>query len=88
MPKPRPGSQQYSIERTRLRGMPKPRPGSHKYDVQRARLRKRLDDEGISDKRADEVANEILQKERGQRGFVRGERGLGPKGERQPGERR
>lgn len=62
--------------------MPKPRPGSHKYDIQRARLRDRLDDEGIADKRADEAANKILQEERGQRGVLRSERGLGPKGER------
>ncbi|MDQ7911239.1 phosphatidylethanolamine-binding protein [Phytohabitans sp. ZYX-F-186] len=68
--------------------MPKPRPGSNKYDIQRARLRDRLDDEGIPDKRADQAANEILQKERGQRGFLRGERGLGPKGERERGEER
>jgi hypothetical protein len=68
--------------------MPKSRPGSHPYDVQRARLRRRLDQEGVADKRADERANEILQKERGHTGVLRGDRGLGPKGEREPGEER
>lgn len=66
-----------------------PRPGSHKYDIKRARLRKKVEDSGrATDQEANAVANEILQEERGQRGFVRGERGLGPKGERAPGERK
>jgi hypothetical protein len=74
MPKPRPGSY---------------RPGSHPYDVQRARVRDRLEQEGIAvDKQADERANEILQDQRGLRGVLRGDRGLGPKGEREPGEER
>jgi hypothetical protein len=38
-----------------------PRPGSHRHDIQRARLRNRLDDNGVPDKRADELANELLQ---------------------------
>ncbi|WP_117213757.1 phosphatidylethanolamine-binding protein [Allorhizocola rhizosphaerae] len=64
--------------------MPGPRPGSHAYDVQRARLRKRLEDTGEAvDKEADDRANEILQEERGQKGVLRSERGLGPKGERE-----
>jgi hypothetical protein len=66
--------------------MPKPRPGSHKYDIQRARLRNELDDQGVQDQEADEQANRILQEERGQRGVLRSERGLGPKGEREPPE--
>lgn len=66
-----------------------PRPGSHAYDVKRARLRKLIENSGrAADQEANDVANEILQEERGQRGFVRGERGLGPKGERGRGERR
>jgi hypothetical protein len=66
-----------------------PRPGSHKYDVKRARLRKLIEDSGrAADQEANVVANEILQEERGQRGFVRGERGLGPKSGRAPGERK
>jgi hypothetical protein len=44
-----------------------PRPGSHKYDIRRARLRNELDDAGIPDKRADELANEILRNPRGAR---------------------
>jgi hypothetical protein len=51
-------------------------------------VRDRLDEEGIADKRADERANEIMQKERGHTGVLRGDRGLGPKGEREPGEER
>jgi len=62
-----------------------PRPGSHKYDIQRARLRKRLDNEGIPDKHADEQANQILQEEQGKRGILRSERGLGPTSEREHG---
>ena len=66
-----------------------PRPGSHKYDVKRARLRKAVEDSGrAADQEANAVANQILQEDRGQRGVLRGERGLGPKGEREPGERR
>jgi hypothetical protein len=66
-----------------------PRPGSHKYDVKRARLRKMIEDSGrAADQEANTVANQILQERRGQRGFVRGERGLGPKGERGRGERK
>ncbi|GII25817.1 phosphatidylethanolamine-binding protein [Planosporangium mesophilum] len=44
-----------------------PRPGSHKYDIKRSRLRNELDDAGIPDKRADELANEILRNPRGLR---------------------
>jgi hypothetical protein len=69
--------------------MPGPRPGSHAYDVERARLRKLVEDSGrAADSEANEVANRILQEDRDQRGVVRGERGLGPKGERRRGERR
>jgi hypothetical protein len=60
-----------------------PRAGSHQYDIQRARLRKQLDNQGIPDEHADERAAEILQEEQGKRGILRGERGLGPKGERE-----
>jgi hypothetical protein len=42
-----------------------PRPGSHKYDIRRTRLRNQLDDHGIPDERADQLANEILQNPRG-----------------------
>lgn len=66
-----------------------PRPGSHKYDIKRARLRKAIEDSGrAADQEANAVANEILQEERGQPGVLRGDRGLGPKGERARGERR
>ncbi|GAB3807295.1 phosphatidylethanolamine-binding protein [Micromonospora zhanjiangensis] len=68
--------------------MPGPRPGSNKYDIERARLRKGIENSGrASDKEANEVANRILRQEHGP-GFVRGERGLGPKGERRRGEKR
>ncbi|MEQ4300342.1 phosphatidylethanolamine-binding protein [Plantactinospora sp. B6F1] len=67
--------------------MPGPRPGSNAYDVERARLRKRIDNSGrrANDSKADDAANRHLQED-GRRGFVRGERGLGPKAERGPGE--
>ncbi|HEX5596838.1 MAG TPA: phosphatidylethanolamine-binding protein [Micromonosporaceae bacterium] len=69
--------------------MPGPRPGSHKYDIKRARLRKSIEDSGrAADQEANDVANEILQEGRGQEGILRSERGLGPKGERAPGERK
>ncbi|WBB68675.1 phosphatidylethanolamine-binding protein [Micromonospora sp. WMMD812] len=68
--------------------MPGPRPGSNAYDKLRARLRNAIDDSGrrVSDGRANQVANRILQEDRGQRGVVRGERTYGPKGEREPGD--
>ncbi|MDG4787003.1 phosphatidylethanolamine-binding protein [Micromonospora sp. WMMD1102] len=68
--------------------MPGPRPGSNAYDVERARLRKHIDDSGrrANDSKADDTANRYLREDRGRPGFVRGERGLGPKGERGPGE--
>jgi hypothetical protein len=69
--------------------MPGPRPGSNAYDIKRARLRKAVENSGrAADKEANAVANRILQERNGQQGFVRGERGLGPKGERGPGEKR
>jgi hypothetical protein len=69
--------------------MPGPRPGSNAYDIERARLRKLLENSGrATDKRANEVANRILQEDRGQRGMLRGERGRGPKGGRGRGEPR
>ncbi|MEV1289396.1 phosphatidylethanolamine-binding protein [Micromonospora sp. NPDC049679] len=65
------------------------RPGSNAYDIKRARLRRSLENAGQAvDDDANDVANEILQEERGHEGVVRGERGLGPKGERERGERR
>jgi len=68
--------------------MPGPRPGSHKYDVKRARLRNLIENSGrAADQEANDVANQILQEGRGQEGVLRGERGLGPKGERGRGER-
>lgn len=63
--------------------MPKPRPGSHGYDIRRARLRNQLDEEGMADKHADERANDILRRERGHKGVLRGDRGRGPKSERE-----
>lgn len=67
--------------------MPGPRPGSHAYDVERARLRQLIEDSGqAADQEANAVANRILQEERGQRGVARGDRALGPKGERGRGE--
>ncbi|WBB80782.1 phosphatidylethanolamine-binding protein [Micromonospora sp. WMMD882] len=69
--------------------MPGPRPGSNAYDKQRARLRNQVDNSGrAADGAADEVANRILQQDRGQRGVPRGERTFGPKGEREPGDPR
>ncbi|MGN9778974.1 phosphatidylethanolamine-binding protein [Micromonospora sp. H33] len=68
--------------------MPGPRPGSNAYDKQRARIRDVIDDSGrrVSDRKANEVANRILQQDRGQRGVVRGERVYGPKSEREAGD--
>ena len=40
-----------------------PTPGSHRYDVQRTRLRAELDDQGVNDRKADEAANAILQRD-------------------------
>jgi hypothetical protein len=37
------------------------RHGSHKYEIKRNRIRNDLDDHGIPDKRADDLANEILE---------------------------
>ncbi|MEH1014738.1 phosphatidylethanolamine-binding protein [Micromonospora sp. CPCC 206060] len=69
--------------------MPGPRPGSRAYDTQRAHLRKLVENSGrAADDEANAVANRLLQENSGQRGVLRGERGLGPKGERAPGERR
>jgi hypothetical protein len=66
-----------------------PRPGSHHSDVKRARLRKLIENSGrAADQEANTVANQILQEDRGQRGVLRGDRGLGPKGERARGERK
>ncbi len=36
------------------------RHGSHKYEIKRNRIRNDLDDHGIPDKRADDLANDIL----------------------------
>ena len=69
--------------------MPGPRPGSHAYEAELARLRKHLEDTGVAvDQDAQKLANRILQEERGQQGVLRGDRGLGPKGERERGEPR
>ncbi|MDM4719111.1 phosphatidylethanolamine-binding protein [Micromonospora sp. WMMA1363] len=67
-----------------------PRPGSNAYDKQRARIRNAIDDSGrhVPDRKANDVANRILQQDRGQRGVVRGERIYGPKGEREAGDPR
>jgi hypothetical protein len=60
------------------------RPGSKKYDIQRRRLRDLLENTGqANDKRANERANEILQRDPARRGVLRGDRGMGPKGERE-----
>ncbi|GHJ07881.1 MULTISPECIES: phosphatidylethanolamine-binding protein [Micromonospora] len=67
--------------------MPGPRPGSNAYDKERARLRDLIEQSGrASDQEANQVANRILQEDRGQRGMVRGDRAYGPKGERGPGD--
>ncbi|MBQ0896022.1 MULTISPECIES: phosphatidylethanolamine-binding protein [Micromonospora] len=67
--------------------MPGPRPGSNAYDKQRARLRDLIEQSGrAADQEANQVANRIMQEDRGQRGVVRGERTFGPKGEREPGD--
>lgn len=66
-----------------------PRPGSNVYDIKRARLRKYLENSGIAvDKTADELANDILQRQDGYTGIVRTERGLGPRGEAGRSDRR
>jgi len=39
--------------------------GSHKYEVKRNRIRNDLENNGISDKKADEAANRILADEHG-----------------------
>jgi hypothetical protein len=39
--------------------------GSHKYEVKRNRIRNDLDNQGIPDKRADDMANQILANEHG-----------------------
>jgi hypothetical protein len=60
-----------------------PEPGSKKYDTKRARLRKEAERSGISDKDANEAANEALQDDpEWQSRGPRTERGRGPKGER------
>ena len=65
--------------------MPGPRPGSNAKE--RARLRDLIEQSGrAADQEANQVANRILQDDRGQRGIVRGERTYGPKGEREPGD--
>jgi len=67
--------------------MPGPRPGSNAYDLERARIRKQIENSGrAADKEANAEANRFLQDDREQKGIVRGERALGPKGERGPGE--
>lgn len=67
--------------------MPGPRPGSHAYEVKLARLRKEIENSGrAADQEANALANRIMQEDRGQEGILRSERGLGPKGEREPGE--
>ncbi|SCL36551.1 hypothetical protein GA0070616_5517 [Micromonospora nigra] len=68
--------------------MPGPRPGSNAYDKQRARIRNAIDESGrrVPDHKADDVANRILQDDRGQRGFARGDRAYGPKSGREPGD--
>ncbi|TDB81167.1 MULTISPECIES: phosphatidylethanolamine-binding protein [unclassified Micromonospora] len=67
--------------------MPGPRPGSNAYDKERARLRDLIEQSGrAADQEANQVANRILQEDRGQRGMARGDRTFGPKGEREPGD--
>ncbi|MGC4892765.1 phosphatidylethanolamine-binding protein [Micromonospora sp. DT31] len=67
--------------------MPGPRPGSNAYDKQRARLRDLVEQSGrATDREANQVANRILQDDRGQRGIARGDRTYGPKGNREPGD--
>jgi hypothetical protein len=39
--------------------------GSHKYEIKRNRIRNDLDNNGIPDKRADDLANRILAEEHG-----------------------
>ncbi|BCJ67889.1 phosphatidylethanolamine-binding protein [Polymorphospora rubra] len=63
------------------------RPGSHGYDIKRARLRNKIENTGVApDGRADELANRVLREDERRTGVLRGTRGLGPKGERGPGE--
>jgi hypothetical protein len=45
--------------------------GSHKYELKRNRIRNDLDDIGIPDKRADEMANDILANPNRVRGRTR-----------------
>lgn len=64
------------------RGAMVPKPGSNDYDVHRARLRKEYEDSGIPDDKANEAANESLQRDRRNRPRVETDRALGPKGNR------
>lgn len=60
-----------------------PEPGSKKYDTRRARLRKDSENQGISDKEANEEANATLQQDPDYRSSgPRSERDEGPKGQR------
>ncbi|WP_043323977.1 hypothetical protein, partial [Micromonospora sp. M42] len=63
-------------------------PGSNAYDKQRARLRDLVEQSGrATDKEANQVANRILQDDRGQRTTkIRGERTKKPKDNREPGD--
>ncbi|MFE6224059.1 hypothetical protein [Streptomyces sp. NPDC057854] len=60
-----------------------PEPGSKKYDTRRARARKDAEDAGTPDAKANDEANESLQRDpRWRSSGPRTERGRGPKGER------
>lgn len=59
-----------------------PRPGSHAYDEMRKRLRKRLERQGLNDKKANRRADADLQRAEENRPRKAGERSAGPKGER------
>ena len=39
-----------------------PQPGSHSYDVQKQKLRKELEDQGVDDSTAEEVADEAMHR--------------------------
>ncbi|MBT2444481.1 hypothetical protein J7E93_31175 [Streptomyces sp. ISL-36] len=65
-----------------------PEPGSKKFDKRRAELRKDAEDRGIPDRHADDDAKERLADDPKWRPTgPRTERGRGPKGEREGGDR-
>jgi hypothetical protein len=59
-----------------------PDPSSHAYDTKRARLRRRHENQGVPDERADEAATEEMHREHPPHKEPPVDRAFGPKGER------